>query len=389
MDSSPEGAGTNPAPASPRPGNAGAPRASSSFGWGSSPSTDPVAVAQRHIQCVPLAPRGRRATRPGSPYCCRMRRTLHAELDQMRAQAVEREAALDASHHEVERLRRELDAANAAHQLSSESAAAELAQLRARLRSLAGVADGVSTASQRAQRAGAAAARAAAAALQLERELGPLLVRVQAIRAEADAAAHAAQDDDDDRDRDGVSAGGLRSPLKLPGGPPSEAAVEWPDAATGEEWPHADCDASSVDDGGGPEATARKANSTSAAFDTASVASLNTDDGRLTVRPPFACIAAAHRFLRTRHPFQYANSEYTTHLGGVESDDGGEDAASEHAGGEGSVAASEHAGGEGSVAASSPRHSEAAAAVRRVPGAWLDPPGRRSPGRVRFTPEDG
>ena len=90
-----------------------------------------------------------------------------------------------------------------------------------------------------------------------------------------------------------------------------------------------------------------------------------------------------------RPALQYANSEYTTHLGGVESDDGEEhDAASEHAGGEGSVAASEHAGGEGSVAASSPRHSEAAAAVRRVPGAWLDPPGRRSPGRVRFTPED-
>jgi hypothetical protein len=363
MDSSPDGAGANPAPQSPRPGNA-TPRLSSGFGWGSSPSSDPVAVAQRHIQCVPsrlAAAKQRAPVHPIASTC----RTLHAELDQMRAQAVEREAALDASQHEVERLRRELDAANAAHQLSSESAAAELAQLRARLRSLAGVADGVSTASQRAQRAGAAAARAAAAALQLERELGPLLVRVQAIRAEADAAAHAAQDDDDNRD--GVSAGGLHSPLKLPGGPPSEAAVEWPDAATGEEWPHADCDASSVDDGGGPEATARKANSTSAAFDTLSVASLNTDDGRLT----------------------YANSEYTTHLGGVESDDGdGEDrdAASEHAGGEGSVAASEHAA-EGSVAASSPRHSESAAAVRRAPGAWLDPPGRRSPGRVRFTHE--
>jgi len=224
----------------------------------------------------------------------------------------------------------------------------------------------VSTASQRAQRAGAAAARAAAAALQLERELGPLLVRVQAIRAEADAAAHAAQDNDDEG---GASAGGhgSRSPLKPPGAPPSEAAVEWPDAAAGEEWPHADCDASSLgEDGGGLEATARKANSMSAAFDTLSVASLNTDDGRLT----------------------FTNSEYTTHLGGVMSE--GEDEEStesdeedEHAGGEGSVAAS-------SVAASSPRHSEAAAAVRRAPAAWVDPAPAgaagqgSSAGRVRF-----
>ena len=78
------------------------------------------------------------------------------------------------------------------------------------------------------------------------------------------------------------------------------------------------------------------------------------------------------------------NSEYTTHLGGVESDDEEGEEDDDDADRD---AVSEPAGGEGSVAASSPRHSEAAHPVRRAP-AWMDPPGRRSPGRVRFTSND-